>query len=510
MTPHPRRTLVAAGLFAASLLPWPARAQTLDGRVARVTLDNGMRFLLVRRGTAPVFSGVLRFKVGGVDDRSGETGMAHLFEHMAFKGTSTIGTRDAAHEAEVLDAMDAVVRDLHRELDRGERAERARLDALRAQLQDLIKREQDLVVKDEFMQILTNNGAEGLNASTGEDLTTYVVSLPSNRLELWCLLESARLRDPVLREFYTERDVVMEERRFRIENQPQGRLYEQLLLAAFGAHPYRVSTVGWMSDLDRLTRPQAEAFHRTYYAPGNAVGVLVGDVDKARAEALLRKYFGGLPAGPPPPAVPTTEPRQSGEHRVNVEFDAEPQLLIGFHKPTWPDPDDPVFDVIDSVLTSGRTSRLFRRLVVETRIATNVYSFEAPGNRYPNLFVVGAEPRSPHTAAEVETAILAELRRLGEEPVTEREILKVRNELEASFLYPLRSNMGLASELSRYEILTGDWKGLTDFYAAVRQVTPARVQEVAQRAFVPSNRTVAVLVKPAAGARPEGATGKGR
>ena len=506
----PRRTLVAAGLFAASLLPSPARAQSLEGRVTRLTLDNGMRFLVVRRGTAPVFSGILRFKAGGVDDQSGETGMAHLFEHMAFKGTSTIGTRDAAREGEVLDAMDAVVRDLHRELDRGEHADRARLDALRARLQELIKREQDLVVKDEFMQILTNNGAEGLNASTGEDLTTYVVSLPSNRLELWCLLESARLRDPVLREFYTERDVVMEERRYRIENQPQGRLYEQLLLAAFGAHPYRVPTVGWMSDLDRLTRPQAEAFHRTYYAPGNAVGALVGDVDKAQAEALLRKYFGGLTPGPPPPTVATAEPRQIGEHRVSVEFDAEPQLLIAFHKPTWPDPDDPVFDVLDSVLTSGRTSRLFRRLVVDTRIATSVYSFEAPGNRYPNLFVIGAEPRSPHTAAEVETAILAELQRLREEPVTEREMQKVRNELEASFLYPLRSNMGLASELSRYEILTGDWKGLTDFYAAVRQVTPARVLEVAKRAFVPSNRTVATLVKPAAAARPEGAAGKGR
>ncbi len=495
---------LAAALLAAPplapLLSVPARAQALEGRVVRVTLDNGMRFLIVRRGTAPVFSANLRFKVGGVDDRGGATGLAHLFEHMAFKGTSTIGTRDARREAEALDALDRVVRDLHRELDRGGAADQARLESLRAEMESLKKRQEELVVKNEFVQILTNNGAEGINASTGEDLTSYVVGLPSNRLELWCLLESARLRDPVLREFYSERDVVMEERRFRLDNQPQGKLYEQLLLAAFTAHPYRVSTVGWMSDLERLTRPQAIDFRRTYYVPNNAVAALVGVIDPAAAERLIRRYFGGLPAGAPPPPVVTVEPPQAGERRAAVEFDAEPQILIAFHKPTRPHPDDPVFSVIDSLLTTGRTSRLFRGLVLESQVASQVDSFEAPGDRYPNLFAIGAEPRAPHTPAEVEAGIERELRRLAEEPVPEREIQKVRNQLEASQIYPLRSNPGLASQISYFEIVTGDWKGMLEHYAAVKAVTPARVQDVARRTFTPANRTVAVLVRPAAAA----------
>jgi predicted Zn-dependent peptidase len=475
------------------------RAQALDGRVSRVTLDNGMRFLLLRRGTAPVFAANLRFKVGGADDPSGATGLAHLFEHMAFKGTSIIGTRDARREAEILDAQDRTVRDLHRELDRGPRADPARVKTLGEALADLTKRHQELVVKDELSQILSQNGAVGLNASTGQDLTSYVVSLPANRLELWCLIESARLRDPVLREFYSERDVVMEERRMRVENQPGGKLYEQLLLTAFQAHPYRVSPVGWMADLERLTRPAAAAFQRTYYTPGNAVAALVGDLDPAAAEGLIRKYFSGLPAGPPPPPVVTVEPPQQGERRVTAEFDAEPRILIGFHKPTWPHPDDPVFGVIDGLLTSGRTGRLFRRLVLETRVASDVYSFQPPGDRFPNLFVVGADPRAPHTAAEAETAILAELRRLQDEPVGERELRKIRNQLEASYLYPLRSNAGLAGQLSFYEILLHDWRELLRYKEALLAVTPERVREVARRTFTASNRTVAVLARPAGG-----------
>ena len=483
------------------LLCAPAWAQALEGRVRRITLDNGLRVLVVRRGTAPVFSANLRVLAGSVDDAGGATGLAHLFEHLAFKGTSTIGTKDARAEAGILDALDRAVGDLHRELDRGAAADAARLERLRSEIQALGTRQQALVVKDEFSQILTRNGAAGLNASTGQDLTSYVVSLPANRLELWCLLESARLRDPVLREFYSERDVVLEERRARLDNQPSGRLYAELLSAAFEAHPYRVPAIGWASDLERLTRPRAEAFRRTYYAPGNTVAALVGDVDPDAAERLVRRWFGGLPAAPPPPRPVTVEPPQDGERRVMVEFDAEPRLMIAFHKPAWPHPDDPVLEVIDSLLTSGRTSRLYRSLVLESQVASDVSSFEAPGERYPNLFVIAAEPRSPHTTAEVETAVLRELRRLAEEPVGEREMQKIRNQVEAASVYPLRSNAGLAAQLTYFEILTGDWKGLPAYVAAIKAVSAAQVREVARRTFTPANRTVAILQRPAPAAR---------
>src|SRR2546425_8194485 len=498
---HPLRVrlLPVAGAIlacAATLAAPPAHAQALEGKVTRITLDNGMRFLVVRRGTAPVFSAELRFRVGSVDDPGGRSGLAHLFEHLAFKGTSTIGTRDAAKEAAILDAMDRAAIDLMLEKDRGEKADPKRLEALRGDLESLSKKLQELTIKDEFSQILTGNGAVGLNASTSPDLTSYVVSLPANRLELWCLLESARLRDPVLREFYSERDVVMEERRMRVDNQPQGKLYEQLLLSAFQAHPYRVPTVGWMSDLEHLTRPQAAEFRRGFYAPNNAVATLVGDIDPAAAERLIRRYFDGLPAGPPPRLPVTTEPPQTGERRARVQFHARPDLMIAFHKAVWPSPDDPVLQVIDSLLTSGRTSRLFRRLVLTTQVASDVYSAQAPGDRYPNLFVIGASPRAPHTSAEVETAILQELARLSAETVPERELQKVKHQLQAALLYPLRSNSGLAAQLSYYEIQTGDWKNLNVYAAALQATTAAQVQDAARRTFVPSNRTVAVLARP--------------
>jgi predicted Zn-dependent peptidase len=507
---RPRRVLPAA-LFAAALLlasaipaiVTPAAAQTLEGRVREITLDNGMRFLLVHRGTAPVFTGMIRFRVGSVDDPGGRTGLAHMFEHMAFKGTSTIGVRDAAKEKGVLDGLDETARALLTELDRGPRADAARLEALRAKMKSLEAEEQALVVKDEFSEILTTNGGVGLNASTSSDLTSYFVSLPANRLELWCLMESARLRDPVLREFYTERDVVAEERRYRVDTSPQGKIYEALLLAAFTAHPYRVQGTGWLSDLAQLTRPDAETFRRVYYVPNNAVGALVGDIDPKTAEALLRRYFGSLPAGPEPPPPATVEPEQQGERRVRVEFDAEPQILIGYHKPSITDPEDPVYDVIDGVLSNGRTSRLFKKLVTEDNVAAAVYTFDAPGFRFPSLFVVGAIPRAPHTLQDVESAILKELARLGTEPVGQDELRKIHNQVESAAIYDLRSSSGLASQLTFFEILTGDWHNLLRRDAALEAVTPAQVEAVARRTFTAANRTVAVLERPASAAPPD-------
>ncbi|HUD70841.1 MAG TPA: pitrilysin family protein [Dongiaceae bacterium] len=465
-----------------------------------LTLDNGFRILSVKRGTAPVFFGLLRFRVGSVDDPGGATGLAHLFEHMAFKGTSTIGTRDAAKEAILLDALDDAARALNAELDRVGGADPAKLDAARARLAAAIKDHQALVVRDEFSAILDANGATGLNASTSADATSYYVGLPSNRLELWFLLESARLRDPVLREIYSERNVVLEERRFRLDTNPAGKLYEQLLGAAFQAHPYRIAGVGWPSDLERVTRPQAETFRRAHYVPANAVATLVGDVDPAAVESLARRYFAPIAATPAAPGVGTLEPEQSGERRVQVQFDAEPQIMIAFHKPALADPADPVYEIIDSLLTGGRTSRLFRRLVIEEQVALGLSTFEAPGRRYPNLFVFSASPRAPHGVADVEKSLLAELDRLGAEPPTAAEMEKIRNQVRADNIYALRSNSGLAEQLSIFETITGDWRNLEKREQALLQVTPEQVVAVAKRTFTAKNRTVATLERPAAAA----------
>jgi predicted Zn-dependent peptidase len=495
--------LVAATKKPAPESPRPGASQplspaaSLEKRVREVKLGNGMRFLLLRRGTAPVFAGILRFKVGSADDPGGETGLAHLFEHMAFKGTTTIGVSDAAKEAPILDALDGVARDLNAELDRGPRADAARLDALRAKMKSLMEEHRALVVRDEFTEILSENGGTGINASTGADMTSYYVSLPANRIELWCLLEAARLKDPVLREFYSERDVVKEERRFRIDNQPQGKLYEQLLLTAYSAHPYRIPGAGWLSDLDRLTRPEAEAFHREHYVPGNAVGALVGQIDTEATAALLERYFSGIPAGPLPLSTPTVEPPQTGERRVAVQFDAAPNLMMGFHKTALDDPQDPAFEVIDSLLGGGRTSRLFKTLVTGSGVASNVFTFEAPGRRFPSLFVIGGQPRAPHTTSELEQGILEELRRLGEEPVSDQELAKVRAQIESDAVYELRGNMGLAGQLTQFALLTGDWRSMIRRDEQLKAITAKQVQEVARRTFTAANRTIATLARPA-------------
>jgi predicted Zn-dependent peptidase len=486
--------------------PAPARGTTaraplspaaaLEQRVREVRLGNGMRFLLLKRGTAPVFAGILRFRVGSADDPGGETGLAHLFEHMAFKGTSKIGVTDAAREKPILDALDATARELNAELDRGPLADPKKVESLRARMKEQMEQHRALVVRDEFSQILSENGGTGINASTGADMTSYYVELPANRLELWCLLEAARLKDPVLREFYSERDVVKEERRFRIDNAPQGKLYEQLLLTAYSAHPYRIPGAGWLSDLDRLTRPEAEEFHRLHYVPGNAVGALVGQIDTDATAAMLERYFGSIPAGPLPLSPATVEPPQTGERRVAAQFDAAPNIMIGFHKTALADPEDPVYEVIDAVLGSGRTSRLFRKLVTGTQVASTVFTFEAPGRRFPSLFVIGGQPRQPHTVVELEKGILEELERLGKEPVSDQELAKVRAQIESDSVYDMRSNMGLAGALTQFAVLTGDWHNMMRRDEQLKAVTAAQVQDVARRTFTEANRTVATLERP--------------
>ncbi|HZN03592.1 MAG TPA: pitrilysin family protein, partial [Candidatus Polarisedimenticolia bacterium] len=396
---------------------------------------------------------------------------------------------------------------LNAELDRGPLADPKRLDALRARMKERMDEHRSLVVRDEFTEIVQENGGTGINASTGTDLTSYYVNLPANRIELWCLLEAARLRDPVLREFYSERDVVKEERRFRIDNHPQGKLYEQLLLTAYSAHPYRVPGAGWLSDLDRLTRPEAEEFRRIHYIPGNAVGALVGQIDVEATAALLKRYFGPIPSGPLPLSPATVEPPQTGERRVAAQFDAAPNLMIGFHKSALADPDDPVYEVIDGLLGAGRTGRLFRRLVTGDQVASQVFTFEAPGRRFPSLFVIGGQPRAPHTTAELERGILDELRRLSEEPVPEEELRKVRAQVESDAVYELRGNMGIASRLTQFAALTGDWRTMLRRDAALLQVTGEQVREVARRTFTAANRTVATLERPVAAAPPGPAGG---
>jgi len=491
-----RGRLAAAALALVPTLasvPAPGAAQETPGErlpVREVTLDNGMRFLILERGGAPTVSFVVEFSVGGVHERLGTTGIAHLLEHLLFKGTTSIGTHDAEAERVLFAGMDAVHDTLLRARAAGDSA---RVSALAERIGALEDTARALVVPNELDRILTEAGARGLNATTGSEATTYFVELPANRAELWFLLESDRMRDPVFREFYAERDVVLEERRMRIETSPGGMLYEAHLAAAFTVHPYGVPVVGYMSDLEVLTRSDVESYYRRFYGPNNAVVAIVGDVDADQMEAWARRYFGRLARGEDPPPVLAREPTQLGERRVTVEWDAEPRLRIGWHVPSSLDADGPALAILSSILSGGRTSRLYQRLVTDDRSATGVSATTGPGNRFPQLFQIDAVPRSPYTTAELEAAIYEEIGRLAADGPTDSELERVRNQIAAGNVRRISSNLGLAFQLAGSEALEGDWRATFRASEELRAVTADDVRRVAAEYLVERNRTVAVL-----------------
>jgi predicted Zn-dependent peptidase len=495
--PH---TPLAALALLATLAPPPVQAQESPGEklpVVTHVLKNGMTFLLLRREGAPTVSFVTHFRAGGVDEWTGISGTAHLFEHMLFKGTRTIGTRDYAAEQALFPRIDAVADSFTAEFRKGALTDSTRLKRLRDRLKQLEDSARQYVVGNEFWRILTENGAEDLNASTGTDLTNYYFSLPANRAKLWFLLESDRIRNPVLREFYTERDVVMEERRLRVETQPSGLLFEEFLQAAFRVHPYGRPVVGVASEIQAVSRDAAREYYRRYYGVNNAVVAIVGDINVDSIKAWATAYFGDLAAGEPHRPVVTQEPPQHGERRIEVQFDANPLVVIGYHVPSAGHADAPALAVLSQVLTGGRTSRLYQRLVIRDRVATAIVSFTPPGALYPRAFAFQGVPIAPHTTQEIEQAVYEELDRIGREPPTGYELQRVRNQIDASSFQRLQSNLGLAFQLSSSEALWYDWRRTFRDQGAQARVTAADVQRVAKIYFDRTNRTVATLVRPA-------------
>jgi predicted Zn-dependent peptidase len=469
---------------------------SLEGQVKEYSLENGMKVLVLERFFAPVVSLYIRFKVGAIDEAEGETGTAHLLEHMLFKGTETLGTKNYEEEKKILNALDTLAIQIDREMKRGDKANEESIAALREQLQALQSEHKKWVIKDEISALYSRNGAEGLNASTGYDLTTYKVSLPANRLELWARIESGRMANPVFREFYSERDVVREERRQREETQPEGKLMENFLAASFTGHPYGRPIIGWDRDLQYLRRNRLEQFFENYYSPNNAVVAVVGAVNADEIMEIIKKYFANIPSQEIITVPVREQPKQLDERRITVEFDANPQLMIGYHKPALPHFDDYVFDVIDILLSAGRTSRLYKTLVEEKKMAVSVSTTNGfPGSRYDNLFAIFATPRSPHTCEEVEKEIYKQLELLKRETVTDYELTKVKNRLEAQFIRSLASNAGLASQLSYYQTIAGNWRYIEDHVKEISKITAEDVSKVAGRYFVEENRTVATLVK---------------
>ncbi len=490
------KKIVMAALLLSVALQRPATAQDLaefEKRMAEFTLNNGLKFLVLQRHEAPVVSFHTYADVGSVDEVKGITGLAHLFEHLAFKGTKTVGTKDYQAETKAMAKMDEAFLAIKAEQRNGEKADKAKLEQLQKQLEDAQKEAQQYLINDEFEEVYVRSGAAGFNAYTSWDATQYIVSLPSNKVELWMSLESDRFANPVVREFYKEKDVVMEERRMR-ENSPQERLVEEFLAVAYKSHPYGEPLIGHMSDLKTMTRSEAEAFFKRYYEPSNLTMAIVGDINPQQVKTLAEKYFNRISGGPKPEPVETEEPPQRGERRVVVEDPSQPLVVIGYHKPGINHPDNAVFDAITDIAGMGRTSRLYKALVKEKKIAIAASAMQGlPGNKYPGLFLFYAVPAKDHTNQECEQAIYAEIERLKTEPVSSEELKKAKTRSRADLIRQLDSSSGLAAELTFYEVVTGDWRNLFKQLDKIEKVEASDIQRVAKEYFTSKNRTVGVI-----------------
>ncbi len=474
-------------------------AQDLASFEKRTTvkkLANGLTVIVCERPEAPVFSFFTHLDAGSVQDPMGKTGLAHMFEHMAFKGTDKIGTRDYPDEKAALEKVEAAYAAYLAERDKTVGRDEQKLKQLEQTWKDDIAAadKYSAPYNNEFGKIVESEGGEGMNAFTNLDETGYHYSFPVNRLELWAYLESERFLHPVMRQFYKERNVVIEERRMRTDSNPIGRLLEQFTEEAFAAHPYHRPTIGWMSDLNSFSATDAQNFFDKYYIPSNMVVTVVGDFKASEAMPIIEKYFSRIPSRLKPDERTTTEPAQNSERRVVLREQSQPLYLEGYHRPDYRSPDDQVYDAIADLMSNGRTSRLYRSLVRDKQIASDSAGFSGlPGSKYPHLFAFYAFPLPGHKTQEVADAIHAEIDRLKKEDITDDELKMIKTRAKANLIRSLGSNEGLAEELGLYQARYDDWRELFRSVDRIEKVTKADIRRVANQTFTPENRTVGII-----------------
>lgn len=491
----PRRLFI---LLLFCLFCFPSASQGIDlasfeQKVTEYTVKNGWTFILVERPVAPVFAFMTAVNVGSAQEDAGRTGLAHMFEHMAFKGTPRLGTKNYEEEKKALEELEQAYL-AYQEARLSSTSDAQRIEDLSNVFKGKQQAAAKFVKKNEFGDVVEREGGVALNAFTGADVTGYFYALPANKIELFCYLESERFLHPVFREFYEERDVVMEERRMRTESRPVGRLFEQFVVTAFTAHPYHHPVIGYASDIQSYTMTDAKEFFEAYYVPSNMVTAIVGDIDPKTLIPLLETYFGRIPGGPTPPPLRTVEPPSISEKVVTIKDPAQPFYMEGYHKPAATGPDQPVFDAIDDILTNGRTSRFYRSLVRDKQIAVDAGAYGAyPGEKYPHMWVAYAVPARGVSNETVQLAIREELDRLKTEDVTDEELAKFRTRAKASLIYSLKSNLGLAMSLTDYHTLFGDWRELFRYIERFDRVTKADIRRIARQTFTASNRVVAQI-----------------
>jgi predicted Zn-dependent peptidase len=463
----------------------------LENSIAEHTLDNGLKIIILERHDAPVVSFVTFANVGSVDDPKGYTGLAHMFEHMAFKGTPTLGTKDFKQEEKLIAVEDSLFLLLRAERNKGRLADSVRVATLEKLYDEAREASFELVEPNEYGQTISREGGVGLNAGTANDYTLYFYSLPSNKVELWMAMESERFLNPVLREMYKERDVVAEERRMRIESNPIGRMLEEFFSLAYKAHPYGISGIGHMTDIQYYSRDEARAFFDKYYGPSNLTIAIVGDVDTKKVIKMADKYWGRIPYRPAPERIATVEPEQLGERRMQMEDPSQPVYLAGWHIPEITHPDRPALDALLDYLAQGRTSRFYKNLVKEKKIAIQVGAFAGLfGDKYPTMLLSYAIPSQGHSNEECETEILAEVEKIKTDLLPKEELEKIRARAKAQFINGLNSNQGMANQLASYQIYWGDWHEMFRELERINSVTTEEIRRVAEKYLTEKNRVV--------------------
>ncbi|MCC5813597.1 MAG: insulinase family protein [Leptospira sp.] len=479
-------------------------AQKLESKTKIVTLENGLRLILVDRPESPTLAIYSKFLVGAVDETDEIAGTAHLLEHMLFKGTPNVGTSDFALEEKyqiqieiwgsrldklrlqkrhLLEKGMAVPKDLEEEITTFSR-----------RLKNLQELQDRFIIKNEDSYIYEQSGQVGFNAYTSQDVTNYQIQLPSNRLEIWAKMESDRLKNPVLREYYTERDVVIEERRMRTENSGSGLLRERFLATAFEAHPYRRPIIGYPSVIPFLDVFETKEFFKKYYHPGNLVITIVGKQDFAKTEQIVRKYFGDIPQGPKRGETKISEIQSPGRKQVEVFFPSGEMIYMGWRKPSVPHPDNSVFDVLEGILAKGASSRLYKKLVLESNLCSGIRAYNgSPGERYTNLFSLAIQNNQDADVSQIEKIIWDELQDIAKNGVRDDEIQMVKNDAMADFFRYMDKNSSVADSLGYYELLTGDWKNLFRVYDQLNSVTSGDLSRVINTYLLPEKVTVAYL-----------------
>ncbi|MDB5105050.1 MAG: peptidase family [Fibrobacteres bacterium] len=474
-------SMIAAVCMAAS----PARAAI---KAEYAQLDNGLKVILFPDRQSPTIACRLFFVTGSVHENFENNGIAHLLEHMLFKGTKKVGVKDAAKDAEYVKQIDELMARM-RMLAPGDTAAAS---ALRKKYDSLIAEERKLLIKYELWEAYEKAGGTGLNAFTSDLMTAYFVTLPKNKLDLYLWLESDRMQNAVLREFYSERDVVMEERRMRVEDSPTGRYWESLMGVFYEAHPFRLPTIGYPSNIRNLTREMADEHYRKYYKPNNAILVLAGDIDSPAAMESIRKYFGSIKRGSEFPPIVVEEPQQPGEKRMIIRKNAaKPRLDIMFHTPGFDHPDLYALDIVEGVL-SGKSGRLYKKLVKDLKIALGA----SGGNgldKYTSNFSVSVDLDGDPKLDKVEKAVWDVLYDMGRKPITERELTRAKNQVAARTLRQLLDKEELATELAFWE-MRGGWDYINKFPDRVQQVTAQQVQDVCKKYFYRKNSTTGVIL----------------